>query len=114
MATDSRYVDIGDVVRLCRQFLDEAGEPANPDAVALTVRDGNGVVSSVTPHEVTDPDELAVCASLMGVSLDEGTGVWTATVEPDSAGLWRYRWAGTGAVTSAEEGSFHVRRRRVL
>jgi len=113
MATDSSTVDIGDVVRLARQFRDEVGDPADPDEVTLSVRAPDGTVTSVTPHNVTDPDELAVCAALLGVTLEDGTGVWTGTIEPDAAGLWRYRWAGTGVITSAEEGSFSVRRRRV-
>lgn len=113
MAQPSLTVDIGDMVRLVHQFVDEAGAPADPSEVVLTVRDPDGEASEVTATQPSGDPELSLCSSILGVTLEDETGVWTATVEPDAAGLWRYRWAGTGVVTEAEEGAFNVRRQRV-
>lgn len=113
MAADSTTMDIGDVVRLVRLFHDEAGDPADPDTVVFTVRAPDGEVTEVDDHAVTDADELAACEAILGVTLVDGTGLYTATFEPDLHGTWRYRIEGIGGVTSAEEGSFQVRRRRV-
>lgn len=112
MAADSG-IDIGDVVRLARRFTNEAGAAADPDTVTLTVRKPDGSVATVTNHKVTDSGELALVASLLGLTLASSTGVYAGTVEPDDAGRWRYRWESSGGVMSAEEGAFNVRRRRV-
>jgi hypothetical protein len=113
MAADSTTTDIGDVVRLVRLFRDEPGEPADPDEVVFTVRhheDEMDEWEEVDNHHVTDADELAICATLLGETLEDGTGVYTGTFQPDRAGRWHYRLAGTGLGTSAEIGAFNVRR----
>ena len=36
------------------------------------------------------------------------TGLYFTVVDADEAGLWEYRWEGTGANQAASEGSFTV------
>ncbi|GMU80033.1 MAG: hypothetical protein AMXMBFR46_28210 [Acidimicrobiia bacterium] len=86
--------DIGDVVKLTGTFRDAAGDLADPTAVTVTVLEPDGTTSTPTASSAS-------------------TGVWTATVSIDQSGTWRYRWAGTGVVVTAEEGAFDVRPRRV-
>lgn len=104
--------DVGDLVTLWSVFTDALGAQADPTAVTLTVRDPSGVESSVTPSPAVEGD-LPVASAATGQTLTDVTGVYKGEVAIDSSGLWRYRWEGTGAITEAGEGSFHVRRQRV-
>lgn len=79
--------DIGDAVVLTATF------SVAPTTVTLTLRAPDGTES--TP----------------AVSSTGGTS--TATVVTTQAGIYRYRWEGTGAAVAAEEGAFRVRRRMV-
>jgi len=111
MAADDG-IDIGDVVRMARLFTDEAGAPADPDAVVLLVKPPDASSFEIEAQHPTEDEEAAV-AALLGIDVGDGTGVFTATMEPDAHGLWRYWWQGSQGVTSAEPGNFYVRRRRV-
>jgi hypothetical protein len=85
--------DIGDVVRLTATFSNVAGVATDTTAVlSLEAPDGTVTTPSVTHG---------------------ATGVYTVDVTPTAFGVWYYRWSGTGGVTTAEEGAFTVRRRRV-
>lgn len=89
-----KQFDIGDQPTIEASFRDTSGEPADPTTVTLTVKAPDGTEQDV---EVTRN------------SLGEYSGV----VEPDQSGMWRYRWAATGALVAAEEGWFYVRIQRV-
>jgi hypothetical protein len=89
--------DIGDQVRLSVAFTDEDGHAADPTVITVKYADPTGAITTL----VYDTDAA--------VGREE-TGAYYADLVPDRAGIWRYRWTGSGAITSAAEGSFTVRR----
>lgn len=86
--------DIGDQVRLSVAVTNSAGTATSPTTVTCTVR---------------KPDASSASLSVVNDSI----GNYHADVTPDQVGQWDYRWAGTGALVVAEEGSFYVRVRKV-
>lgn len=86
----NRY-DVGDTVRVTATFRNENGALDDPADVACIIRRPNGVNIEPTPTS-------------------SSTGIWSATVNIDDSGVWRYRFEGDDV---AEEGSFVVRRQRV-
>ena len=104
--------DIGDVVSLWSVFRNELGVQTAPTAVTLTVRRPTGAVALVT-NRAAEAGEETLAEAATGQTLSGVTGVYRGDVDIDVAGLWWYRWQGTGTVVEAEEGSFGVRRRRV-
>ena len=80
--------DLGDSVLLTFTVRDLAGALINA-TVVLTLTKPDGSTSTPT---VANPS----------------TGTYTATVAVDQTGLWLYRWAATGAATTAEDGHFFV------
>lgn len=86
--------DVGDVARLEATFRDTAGVLTNT-TVTLTVKKPDG--TSSTPS-----------------TSNPSTGLYRADISIDQPGVWVYRFAGTGAVTSVEEGRLYVRRSGVL
>jgi hypothetical protein len=90
MATPNSY-DVGDLIQLTGTFKNASGVLTDPTTVTCTVRDPAGTVTTPT----------ATRASV---------GVWNATVDLTGAvaGVWWYRFAGTGAVQAAEESTFYV------
>jgi len=80
------------------------------DSVLLTftVKTLVGGVLTLTNATValtlTKPDGTNPAASVSNPS----TGVYQATVAPDQAGEWTFRWVATGAATTAEDGAFLV------
>lgn len=94
MAHDQRF-DIGDRVRLRAEFRDVDGFVADPTTVTLAVlRPGDSASAAVSTTK-------------------DATGVYHGDHEPDTAGTWTYRFAGTGDLVAAEEGTFTVRTRVV-
>lgn len=89
--------DIGDQVRISCVFTDDEGVAADPTVVTLTYV---GPIGSEI--ELTYDGENAL-------TRDEA-GSYYVDIVPQTAGAWRYRWAGSGAVTAATEGQFEVRR----
>lgn len=83
--------DTGDVARLEATFRDATGALADT-TVVLTVKKPDGTTS--TP----------------AVGSPVSTGLYRVDVAIDQPGVWVYRFAGTGAVTSVEEGRLYVRR----
>jgi hypothetical protein len=83
--------DIGDEVLLTWPLTDTDGTPQDATTVVLTVTAPDGTASTPT---VAHPS----------------TGTYTATVTPDSAGMWGFRWQATGSGIAAEDGAFLVRR----
>lgn len=77
-----------------RERGDAAGAAADPTTVTLTVQAPDGTQTTPTPTSSV-------------------TGTWTADVSVTQAGVWWYRFEGTGAVAAAAEGLLSVRRRRV-
>lgn len=91
--TGNEY-DIGDLVRV-RAVFSIGGVGTNPTAAAVTVKSPSGVV--------TNP-----------AAASDGAGSYHADVNVTEAGEWFYRFSGTGAAQAAAEGSFFVRKSRVL
>jgi len=82
--------DVGDSIKLTFTVRDEAGAFINATtAIVVTKPDGTTVTPAPTITNVS-------------------TGIYTAVVAPDQVGLWLYRWAATGAATTAEDGQFYV------
>lgn len=83
--------DIGTLVTLTGTFKNSAGAPTNPTAVTCTVQDPAGTVTTPT-------------------ATNAGTGIYTANVDLTGgvAGMWWFRFAGTGTIQAAEEGWFFV------
>lgn len=87
--------DIGDRVTLAATFTAPgATGHVQPTTVTCTVRSPSGT------------------EQLLGVTNTNAT--YSAEFEPDEAGTWWYRFAGTGSYVVAEESAFSVRKRRVL
>ena len=84
------YYDVGDAVRLTAQFVNADGDPADPTEVTLTLQHPSGT------QVITGPNS-------------DGVGSYYYDLILNEAGTWMYRWAGTGAVTTAEEGQLEVR-----
>jgi len=82
--------DVGDSIKLTFTVRDEAG----------------ALINATTAIVVTKPDSTTVtpAPTITNVS----TGIYTAIVAPDQVGTWLYRWAATGAATTAEDGQFYV------
>lgn len=104
--------DIGDMIRFgnpsqdtaSAAFADIAGTATDPTAVELAIQkpDGSQLVYG-WPAAGTD-----------GTLTRESAGRFYADVLIDQSGTWRFRLAGTGAVTAASEGSLRVDRQRVI
>lgn len=84
--------NIGQTVELSAAFTNLAGTPTDPTAVTLAIRDPTGAL--VTPAPT--PTHGA-------------TGAYTYNLSVTMAGVWRYRFAGTGAVVAAEEAKVFAR-----
>jgi hypothetical protein len=90
------------MVQLTGQFYEDAAlvTPADPDEIRVIVRSpDNQVVTYVYPGS----------GSINRTSL----GVYQFSVILDQSGRWFYRWEGAGAVNSADESEFWVRRSAV-
>lgn len=85
--------DIGDVVTVRATLTDEAGVPVTGATVTARARHGS-TETSLSP--VTD----------------EGAGVYSVNVEPDTHGDWLVRLEAAAPTKAAEEGVIHVRQTR--
>lgn len=90
--------DIGDQVTVQATFRNTAGTKTNPTDTTLKYKDPSGNVTTVNNASLSTPS----------------TGVKTYDIAVDEAGQWWYRFAGTGAVVAAEEGTFDVRPQQVV
>lgn len=86
--------DIGDLARVTGTF-SVAGVATDPTTITLTITDPSLNAASYT-------------YALSQVT-KSSTGIYYKDISVDEAGLWRYKWAGTGACESVEEGVFYVR-----
>lgn len=89
--------DPGDLRRLGVTFTNLAGVITDPDAVTFSIRNPAGAI--VTYVYLTD-------AALVRTT----TGVYYVDFAITLPGRHVYRWAGTGAVATAETGEFYARR----
>lgn len=83
--------DIGDRVIVRGTLTDEAGDPV--EGASVTAR---------TLHADEETD--------LGAATDEGSGVYSVTVEPDDHGKWTVRFDAADPTLAAEEGTIWVRR----
>lgn len=88
--------DVGDSARLT-VALAVAGLATDPTTLTLTVKAPDGTEATYSGGQV----------------VQTSTGSYYADVPVTAEGQWKYRWAATGTVVAAEEGSFLVRRRAV-
>jgi hypothetical protein len=88
--------DVGDLVRLTGTFTDLTAALADPTTVTLKTRGPFDATSTVV--------------TLAGAQVvKDSTGVYHYDFAPTEAGVYSYEWIGTGAVATAEPGSFFVR-----
>lgn len=84
---------VGDLVRVTGTFTNDAGALADPTTVSIFVKLRDGSTSTYTyPTTVTK----------------SSTGIFYADHTVTAEGWYDYRVVGTGAVTTAGEGSFQV------
>lgn len=89
-------IDIGDVYRASVSFVDEDGVAADPSAITFRWRKPDGTRSSY----VYGTDAELVKSS---------TGSYYVDLDLDQAGVWTYRFEGTGGdAKAAEEDKFTV------
>jgi hypothetical protein len=81
--------DFGDPVTLELQVRDATGALVTPTTITLITRDPDAVEAAVVPDTI-------------------GIGLYSATLLPDVAGTWLYRWETTGPGEGAHEGGFTV------
>lgn len=91
--------DIGDLIRLTGSFSDLAGTATDPTGITLSIRLPSGTITTLT---------YGVDASVYRLS----TGFYYSDFAPTMEGLHYYRFAGTGAVTAAEEQNFYIKKRQ--
>lgn len=90
--------DVGDLVRVTGTFT--VGSVAtDPTTVTLKVKDPSGNLDTYT-------------YALSQVT-KSSTGIYYKDLSIDEAGVWRYRFVGTGACVGEEEKWFEVREKRV-
>lgn len=87
--------DIGDTKKLrLTEIKDESGNPADPEAIVLTI---------LRPSTTVDTHTLA------GAEVHkEAAGSYSFELPLDEAGVWQYRWQTTGGVDLAEPGTLVV------
>ncbi len=87
-------LEVGNEVDLRLTVL-SAGEPADPTDLSLEIKPPTADL-----YTLTYPDG--------GISQDISTGKFIATILGDVAGVWKFRWVGTGVATGASSGSFQI------
>lgn len=93
MTTNS--YDIGDLVRVSVVFKNVADAATDPTNVSLKYRKPDGTVTTLV--------------YLTDVALvKDSTGNYHADISATAAGVWTYKFLGTGAVQAVEEGRFFV------
>lgn len=85
--------DIGDQVRVTVTF-SVGGINTDPTTITLKVKDPSHNVDTYT--------------YALGQLVKSATGIYYKDISIDEAGIWHYRFEGTGAVISADEDYFQV------
>lgn len=88
-------INVGSLERVSVTFTGTNGAVADPTAVTCRYRSPAGTETSLT---------YGVDGSLV----KDSTGVYHVDIPCTVAGIWRARFAGTGAVVAAAEDSFTV------
>jgi hypothetical protein len=84
---------VGTLVTVTGSFTDLNGNPATPSAVTLRMQDPTNVETVITTTSLT---------------AGSTAGVYSYSLVPLIAGMWLYRFEGTGAVVATEDSSFNV------
>jgi hypothetical protein len=92
--TTNNY-ELGQQVRFTVQFTDENDDPANPTQTRFFTLSPTG---TETAYTYPTDDEITLL----------GLGNFEALFEPDTVGLWRVRWEGTGAVDAVFSDAIYV------
>ena len=94
MTTTNKY-DLNDLIRLRSVFTIDQVD-TDPTSISLFIKRPSGSVSTGT---------------FVGADLTkEATGIYYQDVTLDDTGIWYYRFEGSGAVVSADEGQLIVER----
>lgn len=94
--------DIGDRIEIVVDFTDRFNEPADPSTVTIIVK---------KPDATKDTETWPGAASPI---IREQLGTFYLPYDATTAGRYDCRAEGEGALIAAVEGSFRVRRSRVL
>jgi hypothetical protein len=86
--------DLGTAVTLIGTFTNLQGQPTDPASVTLRVLDPTGTETIVNTGQMTHGS----------------AGNFSFVVTPLLAGVWYYRWEGTGAVVATQDNWFEVRK----
>lgn len=88
----------GIIKRISVTFIDSNGDPADPTAVTLKVKNPAGTETSYTyaAEEITKSDTGDYYKDL------------TIAGATTSEGVWYYRWEAAGAIVTANEGNFTI------
>ena len=88
--------DVGDRVRLLATFKNAAGVATDPTTITVKTKTPAGVVATFV---------FGIDAQVV----KDSTGNYHFDFDLTASGHWYYRWAATGAVFAAEEGTLDVR-----
>lgn len=83
----------GSLILLSSAFTDADDAPIDPTTITLHVRGTDGA-------KVSYPVDALTKVS---------TGVYTRQVIPQTSGVWRYRFEGSGAAIAANEKKFEIK-----
>lgn len=82
--------DIGDTAHIAITFADLDGVPTNPTTVVLTIQAPDNTSSTPSPT-------------------NDGVGLYHYDLAVAMAGIYRFKWTGTGAINAVEEGEIAVK-----
>lgn len=84
--------DFGNAIVMSSAFTDSNNVPTDPTTVTLRIMDPSGVESIFTTPQLTHV----------------GTGVFSLTFPCLKAGVWYYRFEGTGACVATQDNQFVI------
>jgi hypothetical protein len=102
MTDEPREWDIGDEITLWAQFVNAAGQPANPTRLAVAVLLGDDALMPLSATQSIDEDGTPI------------VGAFEAIFRPTTSGVFPIGWLGTGAVTASAPQEIAVRPSRIL
>lgn len=85
---------ISEPVHLTVTFATSGGTATDPTTITCKQRNPAGTITTNTYGD--------------GVLLRDGAGLYHLDLTPTTAGVWSYRWIGTGALVAASEAEFYV------
>lgn len=87
--------NVGDRMQVPTTFTNAAGAVADPTTVTFRF-DSPSKANTVYVYGVD------------GQLVRDSTGVYHVNIDPDEAGLWSWRFEGTGAIVAANQGQFRA------